>query len=224
MVVDGIAAGIRCAIRPIIARRTGVRKLLLRTHFAACSGGPTSTAGRPLPTSPPMRVWVTLVTTASGRKDSIGVQSIGIHANDIDTIPVECIHYQWKGLVSIAIQFIAYQWTAIDCRARRETGRGYRERSTGAVYYNAGNVRSPGGKIMSSCVACGSELEPPVRAPHTVYVKTLYRIGGQEYCRHHIVRAAVAAVVITEVKPGPGPAAATTRGAPSIEYDRPHQY
>ena len=41
---------------------------------------------------------------------------------------------------------------------------------------------------MATCVACGAELEPPVRAPHTVYVKTLYRIGGQDYCRHHIIR------------------------------------
>ena len=42
---------------------------------------------------------------------------------------------------------------------------------------------------MSSCVACGAELEPPVRVPHTVYVKSLYRIAGQDYCRHHIIRA-----------------------------------
>ena len=77
---------------------------------------------------------------------------------------------------------------------------------------------------MLSCVACGSELEPPVRALHTVYVKTLYRIGGQDYCRHHIIRAAVAAGVITEAKPGPGPSVATSRGAHSTEYDRPHQY
>ena len=76
---------------------------------------------------------------------------------------------------------------------------------------------------MHSYVACGAELEPPVRAPHTVYVKTLYRIGGQDYCRHHIIRAAVAAGVITEVKPGAGPVVAMPRGAPSTEYDRPHQ-
>ena len=31
---------------------------------------------------------------------------------------------------------------------------------------------------MLSCVACGAELEQPVRVPHTVYVKSLYRIGG----------------------------------------------
>lgn len=30
---------------------------------------------------------------------------------------------------------------------------------------------------MPSYIACGAELES-VRAPHTVYVKTLYRIGG----------------------------------------------
>ena len=58
---------------------------------------------------------------------------------------------------------------------------------------------------MSKCIAGGAELEPPVRAPHTVYVKTLYRIAGQDYCRHHIIRAATAAGVITEVKPGAGP-------------------
>ena len=76
---------------------------------------------------------------------------------------------------------------------------------------------------MSNCIAGGAELEPPVRAPHTVYVKTLYRIAGQDYCRHHIIRAAVAAGVITEVKPGAGPVVAKPRGTHSAEYDRPHQ-
>ena len=46
---------------------------------------------------------------------------------------------------------------------------------------------------MLKCATCGAELEPPIRIPHTVYVKTLYRIAGQDYCRHHIIRAAVAA-------------------------------
>ena len=64
---------------------------------------------------------------------------------------------------------------------------------------------------MSKCVACGVELEPPVRVPHTVYVKSLYRIAGQDYCRHHIIRAAAAAGVITEVKAGAGPVAAVSR-------------
>ena len=57
---------------------------------------------------------------------------------------------------------------------------------------------------MPSCVACGSELEPPVRTPHTVYVKTFYRIAGQYYCHHHTIRAAVAAGVITKVRVGSG--------------------
>ena len=64
---------------------------------------------------------------------------------------------------------------------------------------------------MPQCATCGAEVEPPVRAPHTVYVKTLYRIAGQDYCRHHIIRAAVAAGVIAEVKAGTGPAVAVAR-------------
>ena len=48
-------------------------------------------------------------------------------------------------------------------------------------------------RTMPNCIACGAELEPPVRVPHTVYVKTLYRIVGQDYCRQHVIRAAVAA-------------------------------
>ena len=77
---------------------------------------------------------------------------------------------------------------------------------------------------MSNCIACGAELEPPIRAPHTVYVKTLYRIAGQDYCRHHIIRAAVAASIITEVRAGAGPVVVMPRGTHSAEYDRPHQY
>ena len=77
---------------------------------------------------------------------------------------------------------------------------------------------------MPICVACGAELEPPVRAPHTVYVKTLYRIAGQDYCRHHIIRAAVAAGVITEIRPGAGPVAVVPRGAHSAGFDQPHQH
>ena len=64
---------------------------------------------------------------------------------------------------------------------------------------------------MSRCVVCGAELEPPVRTPHTVYVKSLYRIAGQDYCRHHIIRAAVAAGVITEVRAGAGPVVSVSR-------------
>ena len=54
---------------------------------------------------------------------------------------------------------------------------------------------------MPKCAACGAELEPPVRTPHTVYVKTLYHIAGRDYRRRHIIKAGVAAGVVTEVKP-----------------------
>ena len=64
---------------------------------------------------------------------------------------------------------------------------------------------------MPKCAFCGAGLEPPVRVPHTVYVKTIYRIAGQDFCRHHIIRAAVAAGVITEVKAGAGPVEAVSR-------------
>ena len=55
----------------------------------------------------------------------------------------------------------------------------------------------PAVRTMLSCVAGGAQLEPPVRAPHTVYVKKIYRVAGQDYCRHHLIRAAVAAGVST---------------------------
>ena len=58
---------------------------------------------------------------------------------------------------------------------------------------------------MPSCATYGAELEPPVRAPHTVYVKSLDRIAGQDSCRHQIIGAAVVASVFTEPKPGIGP-------------------
>ena len=57
----------------------------------------------------------------------------------------------------------------------------------------------------------------------TPYVKKLYRIAGQDYCRHHIIRAAVAAGVITALKPSAGPVAVIPRGTASVEYDR-HQH
>ena len=64
---------------------------------------------------------------------------------------------------------------------------------------------------MTSYIACGAELEPPVRVPHTVYVKSIYRIAGQDYCRHHIIMAAVAAGVITEIRAGTGPMVTVSR-------------
>ena len=55
---------------------------------------------------------------------------------------------------------------------------------------------------MPKCAVCGVALEPPVRTPHTVYVKKIYRVAGQDYCRHHIIKAVVAAGVVTEVPAG----------------------
>ena len=37
-------------------------------------------------------------------------------------------------------------------------------------------------------------------------MKALYRIAGQDYYRHHVIRAAMAAGVITETRAGAGPA------------------
>ena len=68
-------------------------------------------------------------------------------------------------------------------------------------------------RIMPSCIACGTELEAPARAPHTVYVKSLYRIAGQNFCRHHITQAAVPAGLITEVRAGSGPGTGSPREA-----------
>lgn len=65
--------------------------------------------------------------------------------------------------------------------------------------------------------------EPAVHVPHTVHVKTLCRIAGQDYCRHHVIRAAVVTGVIAEVEPGAGPVAAMPRGTAPVEYDRSRQ-
>ena len=56
----------------------------------------------------------------------------------------------------------------------------------GGFHYNPVNAtHHPEVRTMPQRAACGAELEPPICTPHTVYVKTLYRIGGQHYCRHH---------------------------------------
>ena len=72
---------------------------------------------------------------------------------------------------------------------------------------------------MPKCATCGAELEPPVRILNTVYVKTLYRIGGWNHCRHHIINAELAAGLITEVKPGAGHSVPVPRGANLTERE-----
>ena len=52
---------------------------------------------------------------------------------------------------------------------------------------------------MPACQTCGVRLAPPHRQPHTVYVRKLFIVGGWHYCRHHVVAAAVAARLVTEV-------------------------
>ena len=100
----------------------------------------------------------------------------------------------------------------------------YQQRGAAGFHYNPVNATNhPEVRTMPKCAACGAELEPPVRTPHTVYVKTLYHIAGQDYCRHHIIRAAVAVGVVTEVKTGASLVVLTNRGAPSEKHFRPFQ-
>ena len=55
---------------------------------------------------------------------------------------------------------------------------------------------------MPVCHTCGVRLTPPARQPHTVYARKLYVVGSRHYCRHHVVAAAVAAGLLTEVAAG----------------------
>ena len=71
---------------------------------------------------------------------------------------------------------------------------------------------------MPQCIARGAELEPPVRAPHTVYVKTLLphrRPGLLSPPRHQ--GGLVNAAVVTEIKPGSGPVMAIPQGMSAAE-------
>ena len=83
--------------------------------------------------------------------------------------------------------------------------------------------QAPGGEHHAPVTPPAAPSWSRPSTPHTVCVKTPYRIGGQDYCRHHIIRAAVAAGVIAEVKPGAGPVATVSRGASSEERFRPFQ-
>ena len=67
---------------------------------------------------------------------------------------------------------------------------------------------------MPQYAARGAQLEPPVRTLNIVYVKTLYRIVGRDYCLHHVIRAAVAAGITAVVRPGAVPAAPLPRKQP----------
>ena len=93
------------------------------------------------------------------------------------SIPMVSMPFLWNGLVSKALPSIAYQWISNDRAVRRVGENDKRVRRS--VHYNGCNQSDQQEVItIPRCVACGAELEPPVRAPHTVYVKTLYRIAG----------------------------------------------
>ena len=55
---------------------------------------------------------------------------------------------------------------------------------------------------MPVCHTCGVRLTPPVRQPHTVYARKPFLVGGRHYRRHHVIAAAVAAGLVTEVVAG----------------------
>ena len=92
---------------------------------------------------------------------------------------MQWIGLNWYPVESTPLHTIGYQ-SIVRCHA------GQNAKGPGGFHYNPGNpTHHPEVRTMPKCVACGAELELPVRTPHTVYVKTLYRIGGQDYCRHH---------------------------------------
>ena len=152
------------------------------------------------------------MTLPPDRRNAMDDQFIGIHWNGIDTYSLEWTA-GWIGLVSIALESIAYQCNLSLAKApSRHPSRERDRRVRGWFHYNSGKATNhPEVRTMPKCAFCGAELEPPVRVPHTVYVKKLYRVAGQDYCRHHVIRAAVAAGVITEIRAGAGPAVVVSR-------------
>ena len=106
-------------------------------------------------------------------------------------------------MVSIAMQRIAYQCTGDGRRLLRPGERD--RRIPGPFHYNSGNaINHPEVKACPAALPVKKNWSRPPRAPHTNYVKTLYQLAGQTYCRHHVIKAAVAAGVIREVRAGAG--------------------
>ena len=91
-----ISAGKSCAITRIIAQRTDVRK----RPFCSPHRGWLCGSGGGFPTDPPWEGLSRAHDPTSGRRHSMGGQSIGIHRNGIDTIPMECIRngLDWYGM------------------------------------------------------------------------------------------------------------------------------
>ena len=109
-----------------------------------------------------------------------------------------------NGMHSIPVQCIPLDWIAFRPPARVNDQRQLGTFTTIGVNDPTATL-SNGGGTMASCFICQTELAPPVRARHTIYVRKLFLLGGQTYCRHHIIPAAVAADVTSEVKAGAGP-------------------
>ena len=145
---------------------------------------------------------------ARSRVSASGDEWIDIHSNGIHTYPLE-----WTAMEWIGAQYIGVHYITVDTIRWPGGGPGKRTNESGGAFtaIPAKQSNHPEVRTMPRCVAGGAELEPPVRIPHTVYVKSLYRIAGQDYCRHHIIRAAVAAGVITEIRASAGPPVAMSR-------------
>ena len=124
-------------------------------------------------------------------------ESIGIHSNGIGTIPME----------RIGMQCIAIHSIPMDSKRSRNTvgdRLGKRQRGPGAGHYNAGkSVKSPGGEAHAQLRCLWRRTGVAGPRSHTIYVKRLYRIAVPDHCDHHIIRLAVAAVPMTEVRAGP---------------------
>ena len=121
-----LRTSVRCAITPIIARRTGVRK---RPFCRPHRGWPFGPGGG-FPADSPQEEPSRARDPTSGRRHSMGIHSIGIHSIGIHSYGM---HSQWNGLVGNALESFPYQWIAIDCLARRATGCGKRPTSPGAL-------------------------------------------------------------------------------------------
>ena len=91
------------------------------------------------------------------------------------------MHSQWNGLVCNALLSIPFHTMDSNRLLSAEgNGLGKTTNESGGAFTttpdNSGNATNHlAVRTMLSCVAGGAQLEPPVHAPHTVYVKTLYR-------------------------------------------------
>ena len=92
-----ISAGKSCAIRPIIARRTNVRKRSIRAR-SPTSGRPSNRRRRRFPFPIAQREHPLLLRYHDYSRDRIASdQWTGIHANGINTYPLEWTR-SWNGL------------------------------------------------------------------------------------------------------------------------------